>query len=370
MSKGAVKSARKEKDQSLYQDCITCDKNLSKELKFYNTTSDLYKNGKYPVCRDCLVKKLPKEDFNDPVYLESFKNLLCEINRPFIFDVWLVSIDEAKKRNRTLFGTFMKNLAMNHNKNLTWRDSTPDNIVASRLIESNSGQTQSPNNTNDVILSTVNFLEDKNREDVIRMVGYDPFLLENDSDKVGLYNKLVDFLDESTLEDSFKLPTVIEIVKSFNQLDKINHAIATITGDAKNLADNVGRITSLVATKEKILKTVLSLAKDNGISVNHNNNKSKGGGTLSGVMKQLQEKGFTEADVNLFDIQTSEGMRQVADLSNENIRKQLMFDENDYTNMIIEQRDLIQELTDKLEISEENNRKLRLLLKQGSEITI
>jgi hypothetical protein len=192
------------------------------------------------------------------------------------------------------------------------------------------------------------------------MLNYDPFEFEAKEDKRHLYNKLVDFLDEGTLEDNFKLPTVIEIVKGFNQIDKINNAISAITSDAKNLVKNTGAINSLIGSKEKILKTCLALAKDNGISVNHNNTKSKGAGTLTGIIKTLQEKGFEEASVNLFDIETCEGMLQVANISNQSIMKQLNFDENDYTNMILDQRQMIQDLDAKVIRLEEENRLLKI----------
>jgi hypothetical protein len=41
--------------------------------------------------------------------------------------------------------------------------------------------------------------------------------------------------------------------------------------------------------------------------------------------------------------------------------KQLQFDENDYTDMITQQRELIQDLDTRLKICEEENRKLKIL---------
>jgi hypothetical protein len=202
---------------------------------------------------------------------------------------------------------------------------------------------------------------DKNKLDVLRMLNYDPFEGENETDKRQLYNLLVDFLDESTLEDSFKLSAVIQIVKGFNQIDKINQGLALITSDINNLSSQVGGIKSLIDAKEKMMRAILGFAKDNGISENYSTNKSKGAGTLSGIIKMLQERGFTEADVNLFDVETAQGLKQVADISNESILKQLQFDENDYTDMITQQRELIQDLDTRLKICEEENRKLKIL---------
>ena len=89
------------------------------------------------------------------------------------------------------------------------------------------------------------------------MLGYDPFESEIEHDKSRLYDKLVDFLDEGTLEDGFKLPAVIEIVKTFNQIDKINTALSLISSDVKSVATNAGGIKSLIDTKEKCLSLYL-----------------------------------------------------------------------------------------------------------------
>jgi hypothetical protein len=67
--------------------------------------------------------------------------------------------------------------------------------------------------------------------------------------------------------------------------------------------------------------------------------------------------------INLFDIETSDGIRQVADISNENIRKQIMFDENDYSDMLASQRKLIEDMDKKLILAEEDNRLLKIKLK-------
>jgi hypothetical protein len=333
--------------------CIKCKKRKLLSQDFYSTESDLYPNKKFPVCKDCLTERLPNtNDFNSEEYTSSVKSILMDLNKPFIFSIWTASLEESQRRQKNPFGMYMKNVNLPQNRNLTWKDSdftvpsTTEMTVFEHKYESN-----------------VEVIDNRNKDDVLRMLGYDPFESENESDKRYLYNKLVDFLDESTLEDSFKLPTVIEIVKSFNQLDKINSAIASIMSDAKQLSNNIGGIKSLIDAKEKMLKSVLALAKDNGISVNHNNNKSKGGGTLTGIIKTLQEKGFQEAAVNLFDVETAEGMRQVADISNQSIYRQLQFDENDYTAMIMEQREIIHELEAKTSKLEEENRKLKVQIK-------
>lgn len=322
--------------------CIKCQKSKPKN-KYYMSTSPNYVDNLYPVCKDCLTKDV---DFND---MEQVHNLLLELNKPFIFTLWEKSLEEAEKTGRHVFGGYLKNVNLNF-KTYTWKDSEfycdKNEIIEKDNIEIT-------NKSNDLEL------DNRNRVDVLRMLGYDPFEGENPNDKRHLYNKLVDLLDESTLEDGLKLQSVIEIVKGFNQVDKINLAITSITNDITNLSKNTGGIKSLITSKKDILASIMKLAEENGISVKHNNQKSKGAGTLTGIIKQLQEKGFEEAEVNLFDIETAQGIRQVADLSNKSIISQLQFDENDYTNMILEQRELIQDLDAKVVKLDEENRLLK-----------
>ena len=77
-------------------------------------------------------------------------------------------------------------------------------------------------------------------------------------------------------------------------------------------------------------------------------------------MKDLQEKGIVESDVNIFDIATLGSVKEVADVSNQSILNQIMLDENSYTEMIKEQRGLIDEYRTKSEKLEEELRLLKL----------
>jgi hypothetical protein len=304
------------------------------------SNSPNHADGKYPICKQCIKKSLKLDNPMSQEAIDSMKNVLLEMNRPFIYNQYLSSIDESKRMGRELFGLYYKSIILNY-KTYTWTDSEFESKISENEII--------PSPTTEIQDAVV--VNNRDKDDVIRMLGYDPFEYETNEDKKHLYNRLVDFLDESTLEDGFKLQAVIEIVKGFNQIDKINQAITNITNDINNLSTNSGGIKSLIASKKDILASLIKLAEENGISVKHNNQKSKGAGTLSGIIKTLQEKGFEEAEVNLFDIETAQGIRQLADLSNQSIVKQLQFDENDYTGMIIEQREMIQELDAKLLIS-------------------
>ena len=334
--------------------CVCCGNEKNQEREFYKSNSIILKSNdnRMVVCKQCV---LDLYGFLVTKY-ENTKTALYFLCR--LLDVYFdsnlypsVEIQANNSGSNICAIYFQKINSLNQYGSKTFFDSTPIDLSGEKNIFE--------------IGQEVKWSEDdiRNKDDVIRMVGYDPFENENPLDKKGLYNTLVDFLDESTLEDSFKLPTVIEIVKSFNQIDKINQALAIMTTDVNNIANAVGGVKSLFDAKDKMYRALLALAKDNGISVNHATNKSKGAGTLSGIIKQLQEKGFMEAEVNLFDIETCDGMRQVADISNQSILKQLQFDENDYVSMITDQRNIIQELNDKNNKIEEENRLLKIKFK-------
>ena len=339
------------KEKKDYVKCVTCEKDRHKDRGFYKSNNKMYRKiGRIPICKACLSEKLNLEDMN------SVYDVLREIDIVFNIEYW----EAAVQSKASTFGRYMSMAnSLPELKGLGWNDSTfekpsdtPSIALAEEIIE------EADNNNNNEE-PEIDISGERNKQDVLRMLGYDPFEGESENDKRHLYNKLVDMLDESTLEDGFKLPAVIEIVKGFNQLDKLNRALAIITEDANALSKNISGVKPLIDSKEKLLKSMLALAKDNGISVNHNNNKSKGAGTLSGIIKTLQEKGIEEGEVNLFDIETAKGMQQVANISNKSIMEQLQFDENDYTSMIMEQREIIEQLESKNAKLEEENRLIK-----------
>lgn len=343
--------------------CVSCTTPKAKQVNFYNTDNPMYeKIGKLPVCKKCIAEMI---DYDD---MQSIYRVLQQFDIKFDIKYW----ESAKESKIDTFGKYMTMANSTPQfKGTGWKDS-----VFAESDKKDDVKVKVENNN--IVKEEVEIIEDesviesinRDRADIIRMIGYDPFEYEHNNDKKQMYSKLIDFLDESALEDGFKLNACIEIVKGFNQVDKINQAITSMTGNADNLINNSGGIKQLATVKKDILASVMKLAEENGISVKHNNQKSKGSGTLSGIIKTLQEKGIEEGSVNLFDIETAQGMRQVADLSNQSIVAQLQFDENDYTSMILEQREIIQDLNNKTVRLEEDNRMLKKELMSYRNINI
>lgn len=346
--------------------CLKCGKTKDIKRAFYLSNSSSHSDNRHPICKSCLFKELKikkDEDLLGNDFLERLQNVLLEMNRPYIHRVWESVVDRTEKVGNAMFGVYLKDLQLNH-KGVDWRDSEfSDQEVTVKdpkesLEKAEKIESVQPEEKEEIELNT------KNEQEVLRLLGYDPFEYEAESDRYNLFNKLIDYLDETTMNDGFRLSSCIEIVRTLNQIDKINGAITRTLSDSNNFSKKAGNITSLVSAKDKMLKSTLNLAQENRISLKHTTSKSTGAGTLSGMIKQLQENGITEAETNLFDIETTGGIKQVADLSNESILKQLQFDENDYTEMIHQQKILINKYKEKADKFEEKNRLLRIELDQ------
>ena len=91
----------------------------------------------------------------------------------------------------------------------------------------------------------------------------------------------------------------------------------------------------------------------------------KGSGTLSGVQKELLDGFDDDLVTNYYDIKTSSSIKHIADISSKSIMEQLELGENDYVDMIKEQKELIQKLTAEKDNLAEENRLIKAKLKKG-----
>jgi hypothetical protein len=205
-----------------------------------------------------------------------------------------------------------------------------------------------------------------NKKDLIRLIGYDPFAnYPVEQDLPVLYAQIISFVDEETKNDGMKMNAVIQIVQAFNQIQKLNDAINELLADTKKLNSNNGTIKQHSTTISQLLSGANALAKDNGISVNHNNSKSKGQNTLTGKMKELDLIGFRDAKINMYDIDYCKGMQQVAEISAKAQVNQIGFDENVMLEISNIRRDLVDDLQKQRDKAVE---RARLLLVENKDL--
>ena len=349
--------------------CYMCDTHKSRD-KFYVSTDPLNKSGLTPICKDC-AKKIALKIGKDKVEHEPDKDsvilALKYLDKPFLNDLWDASVLEADnlasgRVKSNPWNAYIKNVAMGQYNCKTFSDS---DFYYSKKDENNDNIDDTSNSfsVNKDLLDTFT----QNKKDVIRLLGYDPFEKEQPGDQPYLYASLIGYLDssEDANEDRLKTSSSIEIVKSFSHIEKINDVITSLMSDVKNMEKNISTIKNLEDTKNKITSSVLNLAKDNGISLKHSVNASKGENTWTGKVRKMKEMNLSEAETNLYNIEYSAGLQQVAEISDAAILKQIRLDENDYNDMIIQQRELINKYKKK---SDEIEEKSRILLKENYDL--
>lgn len=352
--------------------CYLCDSHKIKD-SFYSSTDPMSKSGLTPICKEC-ARKIALRVINGKeqgATKDSVRLALRYLNKPFLERVWDSSIQEVEnlasgKVKSNVWAAYIRQISMPNYIGMTYFDSDcltsnePNNessngeMTTDKLIESHVG-----------IDTYDSFL--KNKNDVIRLLNYDPFEKEDIIDQPFLYSQLLGLLDsgEDGNEDMMRTSSAISIVRGFLQLAKIDDNIAKLMSDINNIATNSATIKSLQESKAKITSVITSLAQDSCISLKHNKNAKKGENTWTGKIKKIKELNLREGEVNGFDMETCKAMRQVMDLSNASIMKTLNLDESEWSDMVAEQRKMITDLQYKLgkyiEIS-------RILLRENLDI--
>ena len=325
--------------------CYYCGTKKPKN-KFYVSTDTFNTVGIIPYCKECIEKIARNYNEKYKGFGDVTKESLCaaleRIDAPYLEKLWESSYNEVhdttlKKPKTNVWSAYIKNVSMPQYNGMRWRDGDlfKDGGVKSD-IENKTIETMTPEILNEY---------QTNKKDIIRLIGYDPFAnYPVEQDLPVLYAQLISFIDEETKNDGMKMNAVIQIVQAFNQIQKLNDAINELSADTTKLNSNNGTIKQHADTISKLLSGANALAKDNGISVNFNNSKSKGQNTLTGKMKELDLIGFRDAKINMYDIDYCKGMQQVAEISAKAQVDQIGFDENVMMEISNIRRELVEDL--------------------------
>lgn len=325
--------------------CPLCDKHKDIDKHFYQDSDPLLGGrGFSRICKECARKIALRVDINgiehEPTR-ESVQKALYYLNKPFLETVWNASIQESEnivtgKCKTNVWTSYIKNISMPNYVGMGYMDS---DMFKEQIVYPD--EKDISKDSKEELSEDVMEMYKVNKRTVLRFLGYDPFENEPVSEQPLLYSKLVGYFDESVKDDGLKLEAVIEIVQSFKDVKTINDAISQYK---KQLGSNPGVIStikSLADTKQKMINSALALAKDNGISENNNNRKSKGAGTLTGIIKELQEMDLDGSEVNTFDYETNMAIEDIMTRNHQNQLKQLNPDENDWEKEVIHQKELL-----------------------------
>ena len=348
--------------------CPYCDTE-KKKSGFYVSSDPLVLTGITSICKECAEKIARGYNQSTGNFSDVTKQSLCaaleRMDKPFLQKLYDASYDEVHNESlqqpkTNLWAAYIKNVQMRQYKTLRWRDSD--------LFKESKSESDEESESKIASTMTPEVLEEyrTNKRDIIRLIGYDPFAnYPVEQDLPVLYAQLISFIDEETKNDGMKMNAVIQIVQAFNQIQKVNDAINELSADTKKLNSNNGTIKQHADTISKLLSGANALAKDNGISVNFNNSKSKGQNTLTGKMKELDLMGFRDAKINMYDIDYCAGMRQVADISAKSQVDQIGFDENVMNEIGSIRRELVDELQKQRDKAVE---RARLLLVENKDL--
>lgn len=352
--------------------CPYCMKE-KKKSEFYVSTDPRVLTGITQMCKDCVRKIALAWDDNRQEYglctKQTVMNALEYIDRPFLNRLWDSSYNEwanqdSTLRRSTIWDAYIKNVGMKQYNGMRWRDGDLFQTYiedAKQVVALESGNQEAAQTL--IYGQEVNGEFEKNRRDVIKLLGYDPFEGEKLEDQPLLYSQLLGYLDTGgDNEDMMRNASAITIVRGFAQQAKIDDKIAKAMANSNV---NTSELKQLLDSKKNLSSTIALLAEQSCLSLRHNKNASKGENTFTGIVKKLKEMNLRDAEVNAFDIGTAEGMRQVADISNASIIKQIRLDENDYTDMLVQQREMIVKLQ---ETADQNAETARLLLRENIDL--
>ena len=351
--------------------CLKCKTHKDREKGFYINTDPMYgETTCTPICRECARKIALRVDKNGEEHeptKESVITALKYLQKPFLNTVWNASVQESEnliagKVKSNVWTAYIKNIQMVNYVGMNFFDSDfykekvvyDDEKNETEVVDTNMGQ-----DTYD------NYI--KNKEDVVRLLSYDPFEKEDIADQPFLYSQLLGLLDssEDANEDMMRTSSAISIVRGFLQQAKIDDTVSKLMCDISKIESNSATIKSLQESKAKITSVITSLAQDSCISLKHNKNAKKGENTWTGKIKKIKELNLREGEVNGFDMETCKAMRQVMDLSNASIMKTLNLDESEWSDMVAEQRKMIGDLQYQLDKYIEIS---RILLRENLDI--
>lgn len=247
--------------------CPHCGK-TKKRSEFYVSTDPAVSIGVAFPCKRCSENIARRYDSRTGEFSDmtesSLKSALMYLDKPFIRTLWESAYNEVhnedlRQPKKNMWTSYIKNVtSLSQYRGLRWRDGDFDDVKLE--------------NTFDI---QVNALDEdseqyetyqKNKRAVVNFVGWDPFRGYPRKDELPLlYAQLLTFLDDETKNDGQKLNAVIQIVKLFNQAEKINKAIDELQTDTQKIIANTSTVKTLREAASKAIGDANALAKDNGI---------------------------------------------------------------------------------------------------------
>jgi len=344
--KVATKSAKNSVngDIKVYR-CCTCGREETiPDRKFYKLTysPDHKGNDSYAhICVDCV-----KEEFIrlSKRYSDKFATIVicAKLNVPFYRSLY-----ESVHRSQDAF-SFGHYIRQTNNKQYSGK------TFALTLYDGELEVTKKESEEAAEELSETNWSVDERRakNEVITMMGYDPFDGYAPKIRKKLFTELLGYLDDDELlSDNYKLAQIIQVINNNLQINQYDVAISRL-----NPSKDVDEIRELNKIKKELVASNEKIAKENGISVKGRGDQKAGKGTLTGLMRDMREKDIESAEVNFYNQLISPASRWAADISMQAMIDNIQLDENDINDIIEMQRSKLAEYQDENDALKEERR--------------
>lgn len=339
---GTSKVGRKKPEPIPEYECIICGMPHKANEFYKSTNSRIWRQtkGTVPICRECLGSIW--REMTDRWGEKSALAIICHyMDLPYDVMAYMAVIN---KNSSFELGLYIRSLNGSQYK----QSSFMNTIVNGELNKSVEA-------VQEVMEEKWGREDQRNKNTVIEIIGYDPFEGYTGNARKFLFGEILKYFDDDISEDAYKLSVIIQIVINTYQINQCNLEIAKL--NPIKHADDI----KLLQTQKKALSDInMSLAKENEISVKNRSNKDVGKSTLTYLMRDLREKDFKQAEANYYDALRGPGSLWAIDMSNQAILQNTMFDENDKQEMFMEQRKLIQKLQAELDDTLEENRLLKI----------
>lgn len=187
----------------------------------------------------------------------------------------------------------------------------------------------------------------KDREQIIKIIGYDPFENNPIEDKPQLYRDLTGMLTDSMRKDIPRAKAAVEVVTGYNNIRKYQNRVNQLINSGRIDDETQKQLDNHLGMIAKIQASVSSTSEKNGFT-NSRTLGSNGRGMLSDVMNTIDEHMYDPGITNYYDIATSDSIRQISDISFKSMLNQVKLTGQEYVEMLSEQNKIVRETREKM----------------------
>ena len=203
----------------------------------------------------------------------------------------------------------------------------------------------------------------RNRQQIVNIIGYDPFEKNPIEDKPQLYRDLTGMLTDSMRKDIPRAKAAVEVVIGYNNIRKYQDRVNNLINNGQIDEDTQKQLDKHLEMIAKIQASVSATSEKNGFT-NSRTLGSNGRGMLSDVMNTIDEHMYDAGITNFYDIATSESIRQIADTSSKSLLNQVKLTGQEYVDIIAEQNKIVHEAQTKMRAQREALRIAKSLIKK------